>query len=74
MKRIFDDANDKNVAKVVIFANGSNKLFYDEAFKEAVPAADCLNLFIKGVVAVKAGTYYNPTSCTEAGVITFPFA
>lgn len=74
MKKIFNDACDKNVATVVLYANDSNELFYDAEFEEAVEAADVFNLFIKGVVAVKAGVYYKPLTCTEAGVISFGFA
>ena len=70
MKKIYDDANDK-YATVVLFVNGSNELFYDEAFTTAVPAADLFHLFIAGVVAKKGDVYYKPVSCTEAGVISF---
>lgn len=71
MDRIFQDAVDKNVAAVVIYADANKDLFYDEAGTTAVPAADCLNLFAKGVVCKYSGTYYKPVSCTEAGVISF---
>lgn len=74
MNRIFDDARDKNVSCVVIYAGSDNKLYYDESHSKAVPASDCLNLFCKGVVAMKNSTLYKPTSCTTAGVITFPFS
>lgn len=73
--RVYQDAEDKNVATVVIYANESKALFYDSAFTEAkaVPAADCLNLFFKGVVALYDGSYYTAKSCTDAGVIDFGF-
>lgn len=75
MDRIFQDAVDKNVSTVVVYANQSKALFYDAAFTEtkAVPADDCLNLFFKGVVALFDGTYYAAKSCTDAGVIDFGF-
>ena len=75
MDRIYQDAVDKNVAKVVVYANESKALFYDAAFTEekAVPADDCLNLFFKGVVALFDGSYYAAKSCTDAGVIDFGF-
>lgn len=77
MNRVYGDACDKYVATVVVYANSSNKLFYTEtltgASAVAVPATDCLNLFLKGVVAVKGGVYYKAKSCTEAGVIDFGF-
>ena len=71
MDRIFQDAVDKNVATVVIYADASKDLFYDEAGTAAVPATDCLNLFAKGVVCKYLGTYYAAKSCTDAGVIDF---
>ena len=73
MDRIFNDASDKNVSCVVIYADSDKKLYYDSSCSVEVPASDCLNLFYKGVVAMKDSTLYKPTSCTTAGVITFPF-
>ena len=69
--RIFDDAVDKNVAKVVVFADTNKDLFYDAEFVNKVPVEDGLNLFAKGVVCLYNGSYYAPVSCTEAGVISF---
>lgn len=76
MDRIYNDAKDKNVAAVVVYANSSNNLFYDEAHTAAkkVPAEDCLELFLKGVVCKKGTTYYKAVSCTDAGVINFGIA
>lgn len=71
--KLFNHADDKNVAAVLVYANSSGNLFYDQAFEKAVPAEDCLNLFVKGVVCLKAGSYYIPTSCTAEGVMTFAF-
>lgn len=71
MDRIYNDASDKNVAKVIVYASESNKIYYDAEHKNEVPAADCLNLFLKGVVCRKSGVYYAAVSCTEAGVISF---
>lgn len=74
MNRIYQDAKDKNVAAVLVYANASKALFYDEAFKNAVPADDCLELFLKGVICLKGDTYYTAKSCTKAGVIDFGIA
>lgn len=74
MDRVWMDAEDKNVATRVLYANESKALFYDAAFTDAVPAEDCVNLFTKGVVALYNGAYYAPKSCTEEGVIDFGFA
>lgn len=73
--RFYQDAVDKNVAAVKVYANESKALFYDAEFTEAkaVPAEDCLNLFVKGVVALYDGTWYAAKSCTEEGVIDFGF-
>lgn len=73
--RVYQDAEDKNVATVLVYANENKALFYDSEFTEAkaVPAEDCLNLFFKGVVALYDGSYYTAKSCTDAGVIDFGF-
>ena len=73
MTRVYDDAKDKNVATVVVYADASNNLFYDVEGTKAVPATDCLDLFFKGVIALKGTTYYAAKSCTAAGVIDFGF-
>lgn len=75
MDRFYQDAVDKNVAAVKVYANSNKALFYDAEFTEAkaVPAEDCLNLFVKGVVALYDGSWYAAKSCTEAGVIDFGF-
>ena len=72
-EKIFIDGDDKNVAATVIYTANGTKYTYDAAGKMEVKAADMFDLFVKGVVAVKNGVYYKPTSCTKAGVITFPF-
>lgn len=74
MTKVYGDANDKYVSAIIVFVGEGNALFYDEAKTIPVPAEDCLNLFIKGVVAVKEGTYYKPVSCTTEGVIDFGIA
>ena len=70
-KTLFQDARDKNVATRVLYADSENNLFYDEACTQSVPIEDGFNLFVKGVVAFKDGTYYAAKSCTEAGVLNF---
>lgn len=73
--RFYDDAVDKNVAAIKVYANESKALFYDAEFTaaKAVPATDCLNLFVKGVLALYDGTWYAAKSCTTEGVIDFGF-
>lgn len=70
MKKVYDDAADKNVAVRVIYVD-SNTYYYDPEFTEEIPAADMLNLFLKGVVLKTGTTYKAAVSCTEAGVISF---
>ena len=70
MDRIFQDAQDKNVAARVIYTNDS-KFYYDSAFENEIPATDMLNLFFQGVVLKSGTTYKAAVSCTEAGVISF---
>ena len=65
------DANDKNISVYVIYADTEKDLYYDSGFENEVPAEDCLNLFIKGVVCLYSGTYYRAVSCSDAGVIDF---
>lgn len=71
MDRIYNDAKDKNVAAVLVYANSEKALFYDAEFTDAVDADDCLELFSKGVICLYDGTYYNAVSCTDAGVLSF---
>ena len=73
MKRIYNDAEDKNVAVRIVYANESNAIFYDAELTEAVDADDAFNLFAKGVVAKKGTSFYTAKSCTDAGVIDFGF-
>ena len=77
MAKIYNDAVDKNVAVTVVYAGSDNKVY---ATPEAATAKksgtdikgdEALNLFIKGVVALKSGTYYAAVSCTDAGVLNF---
>lgn len=73
MKEIYNDACDKNVAVRVVYANADGEIFYDEDCTKEVPAAEALNLFLKGVVALNDEVYYAAVSCTAAGVIDFSF-
>ena len=75
MDKVYLDANDKNIAAYVIYADSSKNLFYKSDFDadSAIPADDCLNLFLKGAVALYNGAYYRALSCTDAGVINFGF-
>lgn len=75
MKTIYQDAKDKNVATLVLYADAENALFEDADCEVAFDAEKKgLDAFLKGVVAFKNGVYYKPISCTTAGVIDFGLA
>ena len=71
MTKKYIDADDQNVATRIIYTSDGTTYTYDKNGVNEVPSSDMMNLFIKGVVAVKDGKYYKPLSCTEAGVIDF---
>lgn len=75
MLKIYADSEEKYVKTAVVFYKAADqKIYYDAEFETEVPATDCMNLFLKGVVAQDAdGAVYAATSCTKAGVITFAF-
>ena len=67
MTRIFDDAKDKYVNAVVLFADNSSVLHFDEdAEDDGVSAADLKDLFEKGLVLVKTDDgEFRPTVLTD---------
>lgn len=71
MDKIYEHADDLHVRQYIVYMDDSGDIFYDEDCTEEVEAEDCLNLFMKGVVAVSDGVYYKALSCTEEGVIVF---
>lgn len=75
MTVIYRDAADMNVAVRVIYANESDELFYDANCTEGneVADTDLFNLFVKGVVCVKDGTYFKAVSYNEDTGISFGF-
>jgi hypothetical protein len=58
MERVFDDANDKNVAAYVIYGKASDsKLYYSSVDgADQVTEADLADIFAKGRVIIKSGT------------------
>lgn len=58
-ENIFAKADEKFVKTTVLYADASDKLFYDAAAKtDKVAQTDLLDLFLKGVTIVKSGAYY----------------
>lgn len=58
MERVFDDANDKNVASYVVYGKASDsKLYYSTAEgADQVTEADLANFFTKGRLIIKVST------------------
>lgn len=75
IEKIYESADDLHVRACIVFADNSNKIYYDEdhTASNEVPADDCLNLFMKGVIAKKGDKYFAAKTCTTAGVIDFGF-
>ena len=58
MERVFDDANDKNVASYVIYGKASDSKLYDSTAEGAkqITQEELANLFAKGRLIVKVST------------------
>lgn len=73
--REMNDAVDEHVATVMIFTEDGSTFYYDKDKTNEVDfSVDGKNLFIKGVIANKAGELAIATACSAAGVITFAFS
>lgn len=69
MERIYQDAKDKNVAKVIVYVN-SAKAYSDAGHKTQMKTSELKDAFMKGCVLVSAeGTWVAPTSYIEAAKI-----
>lgn len=56
---IYAKADEKFVKTTILYANSTDKLFYDAAAKDnKVLAADLTDLFLKGVTVKKDNVYY----------------
>ena len=74
MERIYNDAKDKNVAKVVIFVN-ANKAYADAAHKVQFKTSELKDAFMKGCILKTAeNTYAIPTNYTETSKVGTVFA
>lgn len=58
MERVFDDANDKNVAAYVVYGKASDSKLYDSTADDAkqITQEELANFFAKGRLIVKSGT------------------
>ena len=69
MERIYNDAKDKNVAKIVVFVN-ANKAYLDDTHKVQFKTSELKDAFMKGCVLKTAeNTYAIPTNYTEASKV-----
>ena len=69
MDRIYNDAKDKNVARIVIFVN-ANKAYIDAAYEVQFKTSELKDAFMKGCVLKTAeSTYAIPTNYTEASKV-----
>lgn len=69
MERIYNDAKDKNVAKVIIFVN-ANKAYVDAAHKVQFKTSELKDAFMKGcVLQTTEGTYAIPTNYSETSKV-----
>lgn len=69
MERIYNDAKDKNVAKIVVFVN-ANKAYLDDAHKVQFKTSELKDAFMKGCVLKTAeNTYAIPTNYTETSKV-----
>lgn len=69
MERIYNDAKDKNVAKVIIFVN-ANKAYVDAAHKVQFKTSELKDAFMKGcVLQTVEGTYAIPTNYSETSKV-----
>jgi len=58
MERVFDDANDKNVASYVVYGKASDSKLYDSTAEDAkqITQEELANFFSKGRLIVKVST------------------
>lgn len=70
MDKIFMDAKDKNVAKVVVYLDDGS-VYFDEDCTEEVPEEAMFDLFVKGVVGFNGTSYVAAVAYDETNGITF---
>ena len=68
MGKIYDDAEDKNVAVRVVYASAAEgNLFSDAAKTVKMTADEVRNAYLKGMVVDLAGEYLNPIGLKTSG-------
>lgn len=66
MKKVFQDAKDKNVAAVLIYADSNNYACSDAEAKVKMTKAELMDAFLKRAFIVGSGTYTVPSAMTVA--------
>lgn len=74
-EKVFNDAKDKNVSAVKVYAHTDGYAYYEANHKNKVTAADLKEAFLKGCVIVDATSTYQPLNMGETGgVVTLAYA
>ena len=73
MDKIFQRAEDKNVAARIVY-EADDTLYYDAEHTVEVPEDDMLNLFLKGVLLSDGDGNYFAATKFEDGAIVFEAA
>lgn len=66
MKKVFQDAKDKNVAAVLIYADSNNYACADAAGTVKLTKEELMDAFLKRAFIVNSGTYTVPGEMTVA--------
>ena len=77
MDRIYNRAEDKNSANIIVYGNASDtKAYSDEACTKQCTTSELKNAFMKGcIVAIGSDTMYYPASLSIASkVATLTYA
>lgn len=62
--------DEKYIKTVILYADGSDKLFYDKSAKvNKVAKEDLKDLFMKGITIFKSDVYYKPICLKTEGVV-----
>lgn len=65
---VYAQAEEKYVKTLLVYADDSNVLFYDEAHENAVLTTELKDLFLKGLTVVDGDTCLKAVAYTEAGI------
>lgn len=67
LDRLFNRAEDKNVAATYVYVkSGETKAYAEADYKTQLDAATLANLFEKGMIIVDGGAKYIPATCKVA--------